>query len=82
MRQKLIRILRFGIIEKRQIVLFLILSAVVYLIFPLIKLIPARANLGNWYLLIILPIYVLVWSILIGIKKGFCPSFVIALERG
>ena len=78
MRQKLIRILRFGKIEKRQIVLFLILSAVVYLIFPLIKLIPAKANLGNWYLLIVLPIYILVWSILIGIKKGFCPSFVIA----
>ena len=78
MRQKLIRILRFEKIEQRQKILFLVLSAVVYLILPLIKLIPAETNLGNWYLLIVLPVFILVWSILIGIRKGFCPAFVIA----
>ena len=78
MRQKFIRVLRFREIEKRRVVQFLSLSAVVYLIFPLIKLIPARTNLGNWYLLILLPIFILVWSILIGIKNGFCPLFVVS----
>lgn len=80
MRQKFIRVYRISDIGYPNIVRFLILSAVFYLIVPLIKFIPLKVNPGNWFLLVILPMFILAWGITIGIKRGFCPSFVLAVS--
>ncbi|MBO4717897.1 MAG: hypothetical protein J5599_08375 [Spirochaetales bacterium] len=78
MKEKFLRFFRLKNIGRKDIIRYAAISLVVYLIVPLISLIPVKTNLGNWFLLIILPVYLLAWGIPIGIRKGFCPAFAAA----
>lgn len=80
MKHAYIRILKYKGICKTDKAKFLIVSIGVYLFLPLIGLIHSKTNLNNWFLLAILPSYILIYGIIIGIKKGFCPIYVIAIS--